>query len=145
MLNPKTSLWARFGDARRYIMIATVILTLMTITVLVGRQENTVADIVASFIATTITFATPLTLGALSGIYCERAGVVNIAIEGMMLGACFFGFIGASWFKSQGLPDQAALMAGRGGGHVHRPPVCRAARRAVHPLQGESDHQRHGD
>ena len=108
----KPSFWARVGDARRYIMISTVILVLMSIIVLIGRVENTVGDIVASFIATTITFATPLTLGALSGIYCERAGVVNIAIEGMMLGACFFGFIGASWFKSQGLPDQAALWMG---------------------------------
>jgi simple sugar transport system permease protein len=70
--------------------------------------------------------------------------VVNIAIEGMMLGACFFGFIGAGWFKSMGVPDQAALWLGVVR-HADRFLVCRAARRAVHPLQGESDHQRHGD
>jgi ABC-type uncharacterized transport system permease subunit len=35
----------------------------------------------------------PLTLGALSGILCERAGVVNIAIEGMMLTAAMMGTI----------------------------------------------------
>ncbi len=114
MAPAKASLWSRLGNTRRYLMIASVILGLMLIIVLVGRQENTVADIVASFIATTITFATPLTLGALSGIYCERSGVVNIAIEGMMLGACFFGFIGAGWFKSLGVPDQPALWLGIG-------------------------------
>lgn len=35
--------------------------------------------------------AVPLTIGAMSGILCERAGVVNIAIEGMMLGAAMTG------------------------------------------------------
>jgi simple sugar transport system permease protein len=50
------------------------------------------STLIVSLIATTLTFATPITLGALSGIACERAGVVNIAIEGMMLAAAFGGF-----------------------------------------------------
>jgi ABC-type uncharacterized transport system permease subunit len=40
--------------------------------------------------------AIPLALGALAGVLCERAGVVNIAIEGMLLAAAFVGALVAS-------------------------------------------------
>lgn len=58
--------------------------------------------------------ATPLTLGALSGVYCERAGVVNIAIEGLMLGAAFFGWLAAIYGSAAGLPVLGALLVGVG-------------------------------
>jgi simple sugar transport system permease protein len=45
----------------------------------------------AGLLNSTLSKAVPLTLGALSGILCERAGVVNIAIEGMMLTAALIG------------------------------------------------------
>lgn len=38
----------------------------------------------------------PLTLGALSGILCERSGIINIGIEGMLLAAAFTSTVTAS-------------------------------------------------
>ncbi len=41
----------------------------------------------------TLRASVPLILGALSGILCERSGIINIGIEGMMLAGAFAGFV----------------------------------------------------
>jgi simple sugar transport system permease protein len=41
----------------------------------------------------TLRAAVPLILGALSGILCERTGIINIGIEGMMLAGAFAAFV----------------------------------------------------
>lgn len=43
----------------------------------------------AGLVAGSVTLAVPLVFGSLSGVLCERAGVVNIAIEGQLLGGAF--------------------------------------------------------
>ncbi|MCX6053777.1 MAG: ABC transporter permease [Chloroflexi bacterium] len=44
-------------------------------------------------LAVMVVRSVPITIGALSGILCERAGIVNIAIEGMMISGAFAGAV----------------------------------------------------
>jgi ABC-type uncharacterized transport system permease subunit len=65
----------------------------------------------AGLLRSTLQRAVPITLGALSGILCERAGVTNIAIEGMMLsGAMVSALVGSLTNLWVGL--LAGVMAG---------------------------------
>lgn len=51
---------------------------------------------VTGLLESTLIRSLPFLLGALSGIMCERSGIINIAIEGMMLAAAFTSVIVAS-------------------------------------------------
>ena len=46
-----------------------------------------------SLIVESLRLGTPVALGAMAGLWCERAGVVNIGIEGMMLASAGTGFM----------------------------------------------------
>lgn len=46
----------------------------------------------------TVILSVPVTLGALSGLMCERVAIINIAIEGQLLTAAFVGtIVGSAW------------------------------------------------
>ena len=73
----------------------------------------------------TLRAAVPLILGALGGILCERSGIVNIGIEGMMLAGAFAGFVVKvatnHWplYSSLSISVMAAMLAGGLMGLLH--------------------------
>jgi simple sugar transport system permease protein len=61
---------------------------------------------------TTLYRAVPITFAALSGVLCERSGVVNIAIEGMLLSGAFVAAVVASVTGSNWIGLVAAVITG---------------------------------
>lgn len=74
-----------------------------------GQSTN-----VVSMLGSSLRLSTPIILGALAGIWCERAGVVNIAIEGMMLTGAAFGFLGVIIVNPLIQNNQMSLVVGVG-------------------------------
>ena len=73
----------------------------------------------AGMLKTMVQRAVPLTLGALSGILCERAGVVNIAIEGMMLAGAMMGGLAGSVAQNLWVGLLAAMLTGAALAFIH--------------------------
>jgi simple sugar transport system permease protein len=67
---------------------------------------------VTPILVRTAAIATVLILGSLSGVMCERAGVVNIAIEGQFIAGAFIGSILASTTSSFWLAAVGGIAAG---------------------------------
>jgi general nucleoside transport system permease protein len=66
----------------------------------------------SALIAAMLRFATPLVFAAMGGILCERSGVINIGLEGMMLMGAFFGIFAADQLGSWFLGALAGMAAG---------------------------------
>ena len=68
--------------------------------------------------ASTIRAATPLILAALGGIFSERSGIVNIALEGIMLIGAFFAMMISYYGAQSGLPPLVSALAGMVGAMI---------------------------
>jgi ABC-type uncharacterized transport system permease subunit len=79
-----------------------------------GGQTN-----LAGLLRVMVVRSVPLTLGALSGILCERAGVVNIGIEGMMLTSAFVSTVFASISHNLWIGLLSGVVAGGVMGLIH--------------------------
>lgn len=99
------------GFGRRTYTILGVVVACFIIAFLVWAAQDRALNL-TGMLSSTLLRAVPITLGALSGVLCERSGVINIAIEGMMLGAAFTGAIVASAAGSLWVGTILAVLVG---------------------------------
>lgn len=92
----------RLGRIRFVLLLLGGILIFPNILIIAAVGQSTS---VTSMLGSSLRLATPIVIGALAGIWCERSGVVNIAIEGMMLTGACMGFVAfTSLAGSMGVP-----------------------------------------
>ncbi|MEE4490803.1 ABC transporter permease [Streptomyces sp. BE230] len=96
------------------LIIAGVLLALSAVRAITGAQDVTSAGQISAALA----MAVPIGLAGLGGLWAERAGVVNIGLEGMMILGTFFG-AWAGWQTNPWLGVLAGVIGGMLGGLLH--------------------------
>ncbi|MFD1716666.1 ABC transporter permease [Georgenia deserti] len=77
----------------------------------VGAGRTTLIPL-TTLLAGALALSVPLVFGAMSGVICERSGVINIAIEGQLLAGAFLAAVVGSLTASAYLGMAAAPIAG---------------------------------
>lgn len=95
-------------------LIIALVLLVVVIVFYVYRPNQTQA-----VLASTIRQSTPLILGALCGILCERAGIVNIGIEGQMLMSAWTAYMVNVWTGNLVLAAFVGVLTGALLGLLH--------------------------
>ncbi|WP_144674247.1 ABC transporter permease [Arthrobacter sp. U41] len=96
----------------RWLPVVFTVIFVIAFLIWVVGGARTPSISLAGLIAGSVTLAVPIVFGSLSGVLCERAGVVNIAIEGQLLGGAFTAAIVASVTDNPYLGLLAAAVAG---------------------------------
>jgi ABC-type uncharacterized transport system permease subunit len=116
LLGAAAGIWAVTRGVRRLGWGAIVLGALaMSLGLLALQSSEAKLDVVvvwSALLASMLRYATPLTFAAIGGMFSERSGVVNIALEGMMLSGAFFGILAAQKSGSWAFGLLAAMAAG---------------------------------
>ena len=90
------SLWSRTAKVAVSLVVLMLLIAILVELTPLGENKWMRVFFGVSALNFTLRAAIPLVLGALSGILCERSGIINIGIEGMMLAGAFAGFFAKS-------------------------------------------------
>jgi simple sugar transport system permease protein len=110
--------WQLIKGFRRVNMVLSVVVGLTILAFLVWATRDKSLNMTGMLVSSLVR-ATPIALAALSGIYSERSGVVNIGIEGMMLGGAFSAVVVASVTDSLFVGLLAGILTGMALGLLH--------------------------
>ncbi|MBR8742837.1 ABC transporter permease [Nocardiopsis sp. MG754419] len=104
-----------WGRWRLLTLLMAVFVSLAGLRVITGQDMLTDAGTVR----TTLTFAVPIGLAALGGLWAERAGIINIGLEGMMIFGTWFGAYFAWTYDNPWIGLLAGVFGGMLGGLMH--------------------------
>lgn len=99
-----------FDSPKRKLIVPILLAVVALVVVLVLYLQN--PAVTEAVLASMIRQSTPLILGALCGILCERAGIVNIGIEGQMLLSAFLAYMTNVWTGNLWLAVFVGLLTG---------------------------------
>ena len=78
--------------ARRTQIVSAALAIPLILAVALALSEAPTTN-VTNLLDESLVLATPIALGSMTGLWCERSGIINIGIEGMMLAAAGVGFM----------------------------------------------------
>jgi len=101
-----------FVKSGKYVSITFFITAFTAVgSIIVWAGIGSVFDLVG-LLDLSLRLATPIVLGAMAGILCERTGVINIAIEGMMLTSACIGFTASLYIGNMWIGLFFAILSG---------------------------------
>lgn len=82
-------------------------------------MDNTTFILILSFVAATLRIATPLILTSLGGLINEKAGIVNIGLEGIMIMGAFFAMAGSQYSGNPWIGLLVGILGGMAVALIH--------------------------